>query len=58
MTERNNYMQRINLTSKEDIREYIIVKRLIELEMRKPPQELDVDLVDECFAYMHDLQYP
>ncbi|MBQ8340587.1 MAG: hypothetical protein IJY16_09095 [Clostridia bacterium] len=55
MTESNNYMQRINLTSKEDIREYIIVKRLIEREMRKPPQEMDVDLVDECFAYMQDL---
>lgn len=55
MTENIRYLNRINELNEDDMRDYITLHRLLEKEMSKPPKEMDLDLIDECFAQIDEL---
>lgn len=55
MTENIRYLNRINQLSEDDMRDYVTLHRLLELEMSKPPKDMDLDLIDECFAQIDEL---
>ena len=55
MTENIRYLNRINQLSEDDMRDYITLHRLLEVEMRKSPKDMDLDLIDECSAQIDEL---
>ena len=55
MTENIRYLNRINQLSESDMRDFIILHRLLEVEMSKSPEEMDLKLIDECSAQIDEL---
>lgn len=55
MTENIRYLSRINQLSEDDMRDYILLHRILETEMQKSPKDMDLDLIDECFAQIDEL---
>lgn len=55
MTENIRYLNRINQLSESDMRDFIILHRMLEVEMSKSPEEMDLKLIDECSAQIDEL---
>lgn len=55
MTENIRYLNRINQLSESDMRDFIVLHRLLEVEMSKSPEEMDLKLIDECSAQIDEL---
>ena len=47
MTENIRYLNRIHQFSENDMRDFIVLHRLLEVEMSKSPEEMDLKLIDE-----------
>lgn len=45
-------LRNIHLYCYEDVQEFLSIHRTLEEEMRKPDEEMDIDLVEECLAYI------
>ena len=55
MTENICYLNRINQLSENDMRDFIVLHRMLEVEMSKSPEEMDLKLIDECSAQIDEL---
>ena len=55
MTENIRYLNRIHQLSESDMRDFIVLHRMLEVEMSKSPEEMDLKLIDECSAQIDEL---
>lgn len=55
MTENIRYLNRINQLSENDMRDFIVLHQILEVEMSKHPKQMDLDLIDECSAQIDEL---
>ena len=55
MTENIRYLNRINRLSENDMRDFIVLHRMLEVEMSKSPDEMDLKLIDECSVQIDEL---
>lgn len=55
MSRNNCQRPSIPLDSKEDVREYLIVHRILSKETARSPKKMNIALVEECYAYLQDV---
>lgn len=55
MSKNNRQRPSIPLNSKEDVREYLTVHRILLRETARSPQKMNLALVEECYAYLQDI---